>query len=530
MAEPRRVFVVTFVLGVVVVYGAVAIEISGAHYSLVSDYIEMANMHAGFWPAAILKRLVNPFDAGAWIYRPFADVVSWLLGVILEHHVGAWHALLIAFRLISVGAAYAVARTISGTCAAIVAAAYFAFFPAIPEVDLTRVETYLILTLSLAFYGYVRLARGGSGVWLTALAFIAATMSKEVVAPLMVLLFAFFVPVLWRRGTAGGAALAAMALALLNDVVRFVLLFFEPYAVHRQGGMISALAHQGFWVAKVLLLATTNVAIMPLLLLVWFALGAYALWRDRAIAIGAMLLLSLAMAVIAPYPALRYLSPAAFFVVPLLAAGIEESRRRMPKAADVCAYASLVLFIVFGGAQLAAQAASMKNSTTADDQLLRYAAGALARGRDVVMIEDYDFERAFWVRAELAGIDPRYPFITYVGYQSARNLPIVWPKPVAAPVNLTGAVAANAAGRFATIRPPLHFVPGALVIPANPEIRTIAANAKPEMTFDARDDAMTHFLARFERFAHTTNPKFHFLFDLGEWPFPGSSWTVFAAQ
>src|SRR5207253_1874688 len=110
---------------------------------------------------------------------------------------------------------------------------------------------------------------------------------------------------------------------------------------------------------------------------------------------------------------------------------------------DGVAYVTMLLFIVFGGAQLAAQAASMKNSTAADDQLLRYAASAMAGGRNVAMIEDYDFERAFWVRAELAGIDPRYPFITYVAHQASQGLPIVWPAPVTAPVNLTGSVPAN---------------------------------------------------------------------------------------
>src|SRR5438477_375982 len=220
MPEPRRTFQVTLALGVLAVYALVALEISRSHYALVSDYIDLALVHGGRWPAGIVHRLIDPFAPGAWLYRPFADAVSWLLALALERHVGAWHALLIAVRLVSAWAAFALARDNAGSAAAsCTAAAYFAFFTAIPEIDLIRVETFLILTLSVAFYGYWRLARRGAGgamVGMMAAAFVCATMSKEVVAPLLFVLLCFAGPVLWRRGRGSRWPLAQMAAAMAN--------------------------------------------------------------------------------------------------------------------------------------------------------------------------------------------------------------------------------------------------------------------------------------------------------------------------
>jgi hypothetical protein len=537
MPEPRRAFQVTFWFGVIVVYGIVAVEISRSQYSLVSDYIDITLMHGGWWPAGIVRRLVDPFAPGAWLYRPFADAMSWVLAQLFEQHVGVWHALLIGFRLISTYAAFALARGASDSAvASCLAASYFAFFPAIPEIDLTRVETYLILTLSLAFYGYVRLSRGTASnamVAMTAIAFICATMSKEVVAPVLFVLVCFAAPLFWRRGGIARWLLAAMTIAMANEGVRFVLLFFEPYTRGRQS-LIATVARQSVWTAKILLLATTNVPLVPLLLLVWLALGLRAiLRRPTTPMVSAMVLLALsvAMSMTAPYQAIRYLSPAALFMVPVIAAGVEESRRIVRASiVNVAAFATMVLLIIFGGAQMCAQAVAMRNSTAADWRLLQYAATALANGRNVTMLEDYDFERAFWVRAELAGVDGRYPFITYVASRAAAGLPIEWPPPPAGPVNLTGLVPEHPRGRFATVRAPYRFDRGALVIPANPSVRTIDANVAEEQTFDFRDDALTRGLRVFAAVARKVNPKFRYVYDLGETEFPGHFWTTFAAR
>src|SRR5205823_11201526 len=119
----------------------------------------------------------------------------------------------------------------------------------------------------------------------------------------------------------------------------------------------------------------------------WLALGAWAMLRRRSafdVCTLTLLALAVAMSVIAPYQAIRYLSPAAFFMVPVIAAGIDASRRILrPAAVNAVAYATLLLLIVYGGAVICAQAASMRNSTAADWRLLQYAATALADGRDV---------------------------------------------------------------------------------------------------------------------------------------------------
>ena len=508
MPEHRRVFQLTFALGVAITYGVIAWEISHAHYSLVSDYIDMTLIHGGWWPEGIVRQLWDFSSPGAWVYRPFADAASWIFGVRLQQHVGAWHVILIGIRLISVVLAYRVARiTSKSEAAACVAAAYFAFFPAISEINLTRVETYAILMLAFAFYGLCRDAHG-----LTAAAFIGATMCKEVLAPVLIAFLAFAAAMFWRRGVRGRLVLLAMSIAALIQTAHFLLLYHAPYAQQRGN-----LFDQTWWTVKILSLATTNFPLVPLLLAIWVTLGAVAFFRKRdslSFATMALLILSVAMACRAPYPALRYLSPAALFLVPVLAAGIDESRKRMRSITDSLAYATLVFMIIFGGAVLCAQAASMRNSSNEDWRLLQTAARALASGRDVVMLEDYDFERAFWARAELVGVDPRASFVGYVSSQTSRGLPVQWPAPPISPVNLTGLVPSNSKARFSTARGLAGVSRGALLIPANPQVRSVRDD----------DDLVTRGATKFERVAKKLNPKFHYPFDLGEAVFPGTKW------
>ena len=539
MPDRHRAFFWALMIGIAGVYGLVAFEVAHAEYALVSDYIDVSLMHGGWWPAGFLRRLVDPFEDGAWLYRPFADALSWVLALMFKEHVGVWHAVLILSRALSTWAAYAVARqfvpSVPATCAA---TAYFAFFPAIPEIDLIRVETALMPTLALAFYGYLRLARGSATTRvtaITAIAFVLATMTKEVVAPILIVLLILTAPPMWRRGAASRVALGIMIVAMLNQAYRFLLVLQDPYSQPSAGGLLHALFTQARWTAKIMLLVTTSFPLVPLVLIGWIVLGLMAIGRDRSrINISALLLagLSVAMGVAAPYPALRYLSPAAFFLVPLIALGVEESRRRISeKGSDRVAFATMVLMIVFGGAVLCAQAASMRNSTRADWLLLQHAARALAAGRDVYMIEDYEFERAFWVRAELAGVDPRYPFITYVAKQALSGQTIVWPPPPMPPVNLTGLVPAEPRGRFATVKLPYDFPPGSLVIPASPELDRLEADVAVERRIDFRySDVVSRVLGGFFRMARLTNPKFRYVHDLGESPFPGHYWMTFSGR
>src|SRR5262249_37458639 len=152
-----------------------------------------------------------------------------------------------------------------------------------------------------------------------------------------------------------------------------------------------------------------------------------------------------------------------------------------------------------GGAVLFAQAASMRNSTNEDWRLLQRAARAMAAGSDVVMQEDYDFERAFWVRAELVGVDPRFNFVGYVSSRASRGLPVQWPEPPIPAVNLTRLVVKNSPGRFSTARGWARVNGNTLLIPANPEVRSVRDG----------DDPITRSAASFEYIAKKLNPKFH---------------------
>jgi hypothetical protein len=503
--------------GVAVVYGLVIAEVARAEYSLIDDYRAFALIHMGAARVTLLQTLVDWRAPDAWLYRPFPDAISYSLAVIFRHHPGAWRALLIVVRLLCVLVAFRIARAAASTIAAACAAtAYFAFFPAIPELHLLRVEGWLVLVVSIALLGWIRLERGGeTSLAATAVAFVLATASKEIMAPILILLLALLARHFWRRGGAARAMLAVMTAAVLFQTGRFALLFRDPYA--RGGSGIAHLAHNALWAAKTLLLATSSFPLLSLVVVLWLIAGADALRRaPRVYAAGlaAMIAASLALALAAPYDAIRYLYPTALLLVPLLA---------MPRQPDRVAAVLVVFLMVFGGAQLVAQAASTRACSRADWRLLREQAAALSNGRDVVVIEDADFERGLWMRAELAGVDPRWPFLTYVAQQYAGAKPVVWPPPPAGPVNLTELVQPR--GRFMTVPPSGRVAGDALIVDANPLVIPAGFNVGAQIDFRSKD-ALAKPLDLFRRGARVVNPKFRYSYDLGEVPFPGYSWPM----
>src|SRR5205814_177985 len=167
----------------------------------------------------------------------------------------------------------------------------------------------------------------------------------------------------------------------------------------------------------------------------------------------------------------------------------------------------------------AGQGASTRACSGADLRLLQEQASALSGGRDVVVIEDADFERGLWMRAELAGVDPRWPFLTYVAQQYAHDKPVVWPVPPAGPVNLTGLVQPR--GRFMTS--PVSA--DALIVDANPLVVPRGYEVVRQIDF-RNDDALVPALEIFRRVARFINPKFRYSYDLGEVVFPGYSWPI----
>ncbi len=515
----RRSWTVVLTALIAVVYVLVAIEAARCRVLLVNDYIAFSMIRIGAWPWSILRSIFDLSYPGAWLFRPVPDALAWLLATLFRDQLGVWHLVMIGVRLVSVALAYAVAKESASSPAAIAAGtAYFAFFPSIPEIDLLRAENWLVPALAGAFLGWLRLSRGrGSVAWAVA-AFVIATMSKEIAAPLCLALFALLAPLLWRRGVASRLALGLMLVSLLNQIARCVLMASDPYA-RGSGSLLDRLPAHAFWTAKVLLLAATSFPVLSLLLATLIALGSIALLR-RSRGSALMLMLAIGMAVAAPYPALRYSYPAALFLVPCVALGVDEIRRlTRDRIAETLAAVTLVLMAVFGGASLWAQAVAMRVSTHADWRLLNELAGAYASGRDVVVIEDADFERSFWMRAELAGVDPRWPFLSYVAGQYAAQKPVVWPKSPGGAVNLTGLVPAQPRARF-------------LMVHALSDVsdeNAIVVSANPKVGFHGSDAAVSA-LGAFARLARLANPRFHYAVDLGESPFPGHYWVILSSS
>src|SRR5437867_9160631 len=136
-------------------------EVARAKYSLIDDYRAFTLIHIGAARATLLRTLVDWRAPDAWLYRPFPDAISYALAAGLRHHPGIWRVLPILVRLACVSGAFRIARAVAPTLAAACAAsAYFAFFPAIPELHLLRVEGWLVLAVSIALVGWVRLERG----------------------------------------------------------------------------------------------------------------------------------------------------------------------------------------------------------------------------------------------------------------------------------------------------------------------------------------------------------------------------------
>ncbi|HJQ37768.1 MAG TPA: hypothetical protein VKB93_11575 [Thermoanaerobaculia bacterium] len=492
----RRWYVLLGVL-IAVVYALVAVEAARCEFLLVNDYIAFTMIRIGAWPSSILQSLFDVSAPGAGLFRPFPDVMAYVFASLFRAHSGAWHVVLVVVRLVSVGLAFRIAQESSTSKAAAAAgAAYFAFFPAFPEIDLLRAENWLLPALAATFLGWLRLRRdAGARRWWIVPAFLIATTSKEIAAPLCAVLFVLLAPHFWRRGNLARAALALMLLALVNQIARCALMLADPYA-RGSGSLLARLPLSAFWNAKVWLLVATSFPLLSLILLVLMIAGVRRLPLGAAI----LLVVSIGMSVAAPYPAIRYAYPAALFLVPCIAAGVDALR---PRLAVVMAATAIVLLAIFGGANLIAQAAAMRASTRADWQLLNQLAAAFASGRDVVVLEDPDFERSFWMRAELVGVDPRWPFLSYVGRQYADEKPVVWPASPGA-VNLTGLVPANPTARFILTRNPA--VSGDAIV--------VAANPIPGIDRSA-----------FTRFARMLNPRFHYAVDLGHSPYPGHHWT-----
>jgi hypothetical protein len=504
---------------------------AGAHYMLVDDFRPFAMAKVVSWPSETLATLFDFGREGAWLYRPFPDVMEAVLSRAFGSHSGAWHLLMICVRLATIGTAFAIARSAAPWPPSIAAAAYVAFVPAMPELQLIRAESWLMPALGFTLLGWLQSVRRPKT---TALAFILATMAKEVVAPLLGLLFLLLVPFYWRKNR---GLLAAMAIALLNQVVHFVLVFTDPYA--KSAGLVATAMKNAVWVTKSLLFVTTTFPLFSLFLAAWFVLGIVRLLRLRTMTAAGIALLFVAavgMALIAPYQALRYIYPAALFAVPILALGIEQLRDLAgARVATTFAAISIAVLAIFGGATLWAHSVAANASSRVDWELLESLDVAFA-SHDVVIVEEPQFERLFWMRAELVGVDPRWPALSYVARQYDAGSPVQWPAAPWGRLNLTGKGVAAPKGRVILVPRTFDFsrVPAnAVVVNANPpgihpwvpQPLTIVE------TYDHRlETPAARALERFRTNALRFNRRFRYEWDLGDSGFPGHFWIVMHAD
>jgi hypothetical protein len=535
-----RAWTIALAVLVALVYGGVAFEIARAEFQLVNDYRPFAMSRMEVWPEHMAETLLDLTRDGAWLYRPYPDAMEWMFSTWFRNHPGAWHLLVFTLRLITVFYGFRIAREYASAPAATAAAAYLAFFPAVPEINLLRAENWLMPLMAMTFFGWIGFEKGTHRSYSTAVAFVLATLAKEIMAPLLALLLVLLARHYWRRRIVGRVLLAVMSVALAYQSAHFLLMFADPY-----GSASTALFSNAYWVVKVTLLPTLTFPLFSLVLLLYFLAGARRLaatlrddaTRVQAIGLAILFLASIGMAIVAPYQAIRYVYPAALFAVPLLGLGMDElGRIAGVPTRDVLAGATAIVLAVFGGTALWAQAASMRASSRADWDLLRFLAAGLAAGRDVVVIDDADFERSFWMRAELVGVDPRWPFLSHVARRYAAGQSVVWPPPPAGPVNLTNtARASESRGRFFLVPKQFDFervAYDAIVVQANPHDGS-SPTTPQSLTimglgqFDHRHSGSALALERFHALARLINGRHRFGNDLGETAFPGHYWVVY---
>ncbi|MHC4471491.1 MAG: hypothetical protein ACYS99_11060 [Planctomycetota bacterium] len=539
LLDPR----VVVLAAVVVVYAVFFLEVGQCEYSLVNDLrpyqVGMPEEHlivpvephllgqSQGWPQKMLDTLFDPFSEQAWLYRPLPDFMEWGLSSLFRGSPGDWHLVIAALRLLTILLTYRLLAALgSGVEGRALGTLYVAFFPAVPEIQVTYAEIWLLPSLLLTLLAFTHVRKlpedgrlAGRSALAAVLPLVALTMCKEILAPLSLVLLIGFGAHLRRRGAVGKAALAVMTLATVVQLHRCYLAVFQPYAsggtgVEREGLLDSVLPSLA-WATKSLLLLPSTTLGTSILLGVLILAGAVGtarrlagkVSRDLAFVLLASLLVVLGAALVSPYRALRYLYPAAVLLAPLLAWGytvlLEDKAAWLRQTANVFLFVTMA---VFGGSVVLAQAVALKTSSRADWAFLDHLAGRHAAGHDVVLVVDGGTERAHWIECELKGIQ------------------------------LTGHVELTLPGYFhvvSSFEEASTARSGSVVAPGDPPRREtlLAADRAgfvPARTFDFREDAGTAWLlSRIRVVAKWLNPAFSYVKDAGSPRYPGHRWVTY---
>ncbi len=501
------------------------ILVQQCEYFLVNDFRPYDRSFQGGWLHIILS-CFNPFNTTVWLHRPLPESFEWLSSLIFKGHPGLWHVVALSFRLLIIALVWVFLGCFKcSNHARIIGTLFISFFPSFPESQLIFAETVLIPFLLITYIGLVVLYKDEgmhdsktSIATITAVSFILTTLCKEILAPLSLAFLIFFYPLLWKRQRYLFRSLyALMSLATLLQLQRCYLTIFQPYAQGdgNNGHSLTAIFTNFIWIFADSFLVRTNVAPTSILLFFFFAIGFYQLARvgkDKRPFLNLELFcivsfgLSVAIHLLTPYKALRYLYPGAVLLVPIIARGYDASFLTNTKQKTwIFKYLVATMFL-FGLPGIYAQALSMQVSSTGDWAFLTYIVQQYSAGKDIVFINNVEnYERSVWTKAELYG------------------------------VNLTGQLKLGNNGRILDVESSIDFKqlnPNSIIV--NAPIRRSDKNklAVPSLVADKKFDFTKQgvpylLLSYTQTFVKKINPLYQFVAEAGSTKFPGHYWQTY---
>ncbi|MCF6149872.1 MAG: hypothetical protein E3K37_14560 [Candidatus Kuenenia sp.] len=493
-------------------------------YFLVNDFRPYHISYFESWPQRLLSYF-NPFDTNVWLHRPLPESFEWVSSLVFKGHPGMWHIVTLSFRLLTIALVWKLLGCFNcSNHARIIGTLFIAFFPAFPESQLIFAETLLVPLLLITYIGFMSMHKEAGAhntkvslVIITTASFILMTMCKEILAPLSFVFLISFYFVLWRKQAGVLKTLyIIMSLATLLQFQRCYMTIFQPYAHgdENTGHPLMAMITNLLWIFGDTFLLRTNIALTTLLLFFFFAIGIYQLvcMLKNKLTCNVVVFLCffsfttcVAIHILTPYRALRYLYPGAILLVPIIAYGYNAffpSKTRIK--AWIFRYLVFTMFL-FNLPGIYAQVLSMQASSKADWAFLSYIAQQYSSGRDIVFIQDQDYERSIWTQSELRG------------------------------VNLTGQLRLENHGHISEVERNFdfgHINPNSIVV-VTPVLYTdknkldISA-LKVDKKFDfTRQGTPYVILSYIQTIAKTCNPFFQFLAEGGSSPFPGHYWQTY---
>ena len=500
------------------------ILVQKCEYFLVNDFRPYHISYFENWPQRVLSYF-NPFDRGVWLHRPVPESFEWISSLVFKGHPGLWHIVSLSFRLFTIALVWKLLGYFKCSHhARIIGTLFIAFFPAFPESQLIFAETLLVPFLVITYIGFMEMYKEEvvhntktSLAVITAVSFILATMCKEILAPLSLVFVVSFYFALWRKQKYFLKTLyIIMSLATLLQLQRCSMTIFQPYAHgnentgHSFTGMIINL----LWILGDSFLLRTNIAPTTVLLFFFSSIGIYQLVRmlknKNTLNIVAFLCLfsfitCVAIHILTPYRALRYLYPGAILLVPIIAYGYDAffpSKTRIKRW--IFRYLVCAIFF-FNLPGIYAQALSMQTSSKADWAFLSYIVQQYSSGKDIVFVKDEDYERSIWAKSELQG------------------------------VNLTGQLRLGSNGHILEVERSIDFKqlnPNSIVVFTpilySDKNKLDIPSLKVDKKFDfTRQGTPYVLLSYIQTFAKTFNPFYRFLAEGGSAPFPGHYWQTY---